>query len=161
MNNNLTDEPTTTLWSTLLERAVAIAVQAHQGQRDKVGQAYILHPLRLLARASGPEEQIVAVLHDVVEDSEWTFEALAAEGFPPIILTALSLVTKLTEEERDYDRFITRIASAEGRAGEIARAVKRLDLADNMDILRLSEITEKDVERLRRYRVAYERLRPS
>jgi (p)ppGpp synthase/HD superfamily hydrolase len=152
------DTPTREDWAGLVEKAVVIAVSAHQGQRDKVGQPYILHPLRLLHRANGPEERIVAVLHDVLEDSEVTPALLEEAGFPAVTLVALALVTKLPEEEADYERFIERIATAPGRAGEIARAVKRLDLADNMDVLRLPEITDRDAERLRRYRKAYARL---
>jgi len=73
----------------LLEKALALAVDAHRGQKDPAGKPYILHPLRVMARVQTEDEQVVAILHDVVEDTPWTPEKLAAEGFPPHILEAL------------------------------------------------------------------------
>jgi (p)ppGpp synthase/HD superfamily hydrolase len=136
----------------LLEKAIAIAVEAHRGQKDKSGDPYILHPLRVMARVCTEDEQIVAILHDVVEDTPWTPEKLATEGFPPHILEALACVTKHFGES--YEQFVERSAS-----NPIARRVKLADLEDNMDVRRLSEVTEKDRERLNRYRAAYQRLR--
>ena len=78
-----------------LERAIEIATDAHRGQLDKAGNDYIGHPLRVMAMGQTMEEKIVGVLHDVVEDSAWTFEQLAAEGFSPRIIEALRCVTKL------------------------------------------------------------------
>lgn len=72
-----------------LERAIEIATGAHRGQRDKAGHDYIGHPLRVMAAGKTPEEKIAGVLHDVVEDSDWTLEQLAAEGFAPEIIEAL------------------------------------------------------------------------
>jgi (p)ppGpp synthase/HD superfamily hydrolase len=71
-----------------LERAIALAAKAHEGQYDKGGAAYILHPLRVMARVTTPEQRIVAVLHDVLEDTP-TLSDLAREGFPLKILAAL------------------------------------------------------------------------
>ena len=91
-----------------LERAIQIATEAHHGQVDKAGNDYILHPLRVMELGNSLEEKIVGVLHDVVEDTDWTFERLADEGFSPIILDALRCVTKLSENE-PYDHFISRV----------------------------------------------------
>ena len=66
----------------LLERAISIAVEAHRGQKDRYGAPYILHPLRVMGRLEAPTEQTVAILHNVVEDTDWTFEDLQREGFP-------------------------------------------------------------------------------
>lgn len=77
----------------LLARAISIAHQAHAGQNDRYGAPYILHPLRVMARVQSTSEKIVAVLHDVVEDTDWTFDQLAAEGFSPEIIQALDSVT--------------------------------------------------------------------
>ena len=90
-----------------LERAIEIATEAHRGQRDKAGNDYIGHPLRVMAAGKTPEEKIVGVLHDVVEDSDWTLEELAAEGFAPEIIEALRCLTHA--EEEPYDRYIARI----------------------------------------------------
>ena len=95
------------------------------------------------------DEKIVGVLHDVVEDTEWTFEQLADEGFPPHIVDALRCVTKLSEEE-PYDEFIERVKS-----NPLATAVKINDLTDNMDVRRYRELTDWDVRRLRKYLSAY------
>lgn len=135
-----------------LERAIEIAVEAHSGQLDKSGCEYIGHPLRVMAAGNTIEEKIVGVLHDVVEDSEWTFEMLVAEGFSAEIVEALRCLTRLSETE-SYDKFIARVKS-----NPLAVAVKLNDLTDNMDIRRLPYISDKDVKRLKRYLKAYKQL---
>ena len=85
----------------LLERAINIAVEAHHGQRDRNGQPYIMHPIRVMGRVLTTPEKIVAILHDVVEDTEWTLDALRKDGFPADVLDALDCVTK--REGEDYD----------------------------------------------------------
>ncbi len=135
-----------------LERAIEIATEAHRGQLDKAGNEYIGHPLRVMAMGQTMEEKIVGVLHDVVEDSDWTFEQLAAEGFSPRIIEALRCVTKLSPDE-PYDKFIARI-----KHNPLAVAVKLNDLTDNMDIRRLSYLSDKDVKRLKKYLKAYKQL---
>ena len=87
-----------------LERAIEIATEAHCGQLDKAGCEYITHPLRVMAAGKTIEEKIVGVLHDVVEDSDWTVEQLESEGFSVEVIEALRCVTKLSESE-PYDRF--------------------------------------------------------
>ena len=91
-----------------LQRAIEIATEAHQGQLDKAGKDYIGHPLRVMEMGKTENEKIVGVLHDVIEDTDWTFEKLAAEGFSQEIISALRCVTKLSENE-NYDDFIERI----------------------------------------------------
>lgn len=135
-----------------LERAIEIALEAHSGQLDKSGCEYIGHPLRVMAAGNTIEEKIVGVLHDVVEDSEWTFEMLVAEGFSAEIVEALRCLTRLSEAE-PYDKFIVRVKS-----NPLAVAVKLNDLTDNMDIRRLPYISDKDVKRLKRYLKAYKQL---
>ena len=90
-----------------LERAIEIARQAHAGQVDKGGADYIGHPLRVMEMCKTEEEKIVGILHDVVEDSDWTFEMLEAEGFSPEVIEALRCVAKLCEEE-DNDNLMLR-----------------------------------------------------
>ena len=136
-----------------LERAIEIAHEAHRGQRDKAGNDYIDHPMRVMAMGKTIEEKIVGVLHDVVEDAaEWSFERLEAEGFEPEIIEALRCVTKRSEDE-PYDKFIARV-----KTNKLAVAVKLNDLTDNMDIRRLPYLSDKDVKRLKKYLKAYKQL---
>ena len=135
-----------------LQRAIEIAFLAHQGQFDKSGKDYIGHPLRVMEMGTTENEKIVGVLHDVVEDSDWTFEALEAEGFSHEIIVALKCVTKLSENE-NYDDFIERV-----KKNPLATAVKINDLTDNMDIRRLPYLSDKDVKRLKKYLKAYKKL---
>ena len=98
---------------------------------------------------------MTAVLHDVIEDHEdegWTFERLARAGIPESVIEALRCVTRLADDE-DYAAFIERAA-----ANPLARAVKLADLEDNMNLLRLEELLDKDVERLRKYHRSWRRL---
>ena len=110
-----------------LERAIETATQAHKGQFDKSGNDYIGHPLRVMKLGKSEEEQIVGVLHDVVEDTEWTFEALSEEGFSKEIIDALRCVTKLSENE-NYDDFIVPYLSDKDvkRLKKYLKAYKRL-----------------------------------
>lgn len=135
-----------------LQRAIEIATDAHKGQYDKAGNDYIGHPLRVMEMGKTENEKIVGVLHDVVEDTDWTFEALAAEGFSEEVIAALRCVTKLSENE-NYDDFIERV-----KKNPLAVAVKINDLSDNMDIRRLPYLSDKDVKRMKKYLKAYKRL---
>lgn len=134
-----------------LEDAVALAAQAHRGQVDKAGQPYILHPLRVMLRVGGDDARMAAVLHDVVEDTEWTPAKLRDAGYPEAVVRAVEHLTRGAGET--YPEFIARAA-----ADPVAREVKLADLADNMDIRRLGEVTAKDEERLARYRAAWRQL---
>jgi (p)ppGpp synthase/HD superfamily hydrolase len=127
-----------------LGRAIAIAAQAHQEQRDKAGAPYILHPLRMMARMSTEAEMIAAVLHDLVEDTEWTIDLLRAEGFGAEVLAAIECLTRRDDES--YNEFIER-----ARTNPIACRVKLADLEDNMDLRRIAQVTDRDLERLRKY----------
>lgn len=135
-----------------IERAIEIAVLAHKGQKDKSGVEYILHPLRVMERGKTEVEKICGVLHDVVEDSDWTIDDLKNEGFSEEVISVIKCLTKETENE-DYDEFIERIAK-----DPIATKVKLNDLLDNMDITRLNELSEQDLRRLNKYLRAYKKL---
>lgn len=135
-----------------LQRAIEIATEAHQGQFDKAGRDYIGHPLRVMEMGKSEDEKIVGVLHDVIEDTDWTFEKLAEEGFSDEVIAALRCVTKTSENE-NYDDFIDRV-----KKNPLAVAVKINDLTDNMDIRRLPYLSDKDVKRLKKYLKAYKRL---
>lgn len=128
----------------MLEDAIEIAVQAHRGQTDKAGAPYVLHPLRMMCRVETEAEKIVAVLHDVIEDMDWTFEALRDRGFPNEILAALDCLSR--REDETYDAFIER-----AKTNPLARRVKLADLEDNLDISRIETLSPRDMDRLNKY----------
>lgn len=136
----------------ILERAIAIAAKAHEGQVDKAGAPYILHPLRIMLRVSTNEERITAVLHDVVEDCGISLDALRAEGFSENVISAIDSVTRRPQEH--YETFVLRAAS-----NPIGRRVKLADLEDNSDLSRLATPTAQDHERVAKYRRAIEAIR--
>lgn len=134
-----------------IEKAIRIAAQAHLGQRDKGGAPYILHPLRLMMRMESEAEMIAAVLHDVVEDSDWTLEQLRGEGFSEEVLRAVDCLTRRGGES--YDVFVARALD-----NAIARRVKIADLEDNMNVKRLGEMTTRDLARIEEYHRAWRAL---
>jgi hypothetical protein len=136
---------------TRLERAILLAVQAHQGQTDKAGATYMLHPLRVMLKLTAETEMITGVLHDVLEDIPWTEADLRREGYPEEILAALDCLTRRTGEA--YEDFIRRVAG-----NPLARKVKLADLEDNLDLGRLATLTEQDQIRVSRYRRAWQTL---
>jgi (p)ppGpp synthase/HD superfamily hydrolase len=135
-----------------LERALALAATAHAGQTDKAGAPYVLHLVRVMLAQATPEARIVAVLHDLVEDTAHTFDDLRAEGFSETVLAALDGVTRRAGES--YDAFIRRAG-----AHDLTRAVKLADLEDNMDVTRLDTVGPEDAERLAKYLRAWRYLR--
>lgn len=134
-----------------LEDAIALAVEAHRGQKDRAGAPYVLHPLRMMFRVETDAERMAAVLHDVVEDTDWTLDGLRDAGFPEEVVAAVDHLTR--REGESYDDFVRRAA-----AHPVARRVKIADLEDNMDVRRTGTVTEKDVERLTRYHRAWRSL---
>ncbi len=127
-----------------LEQAIALAAEKHAGQADKAGQPYILHPLRVMLNVETEEQKIVAVLHDVLEDTATTLDELRDYGFSTPQLDALLALTKQAGEDR--------IAAAQRAAqNRIACRVKLADVADNMDISRLEQLSDKDHTRLAQY----------
>ncbi|OPJ58245.1 GTP pyrophosphokinase [Clostridium chromiireducens] len=131
----------------MIEKAILIAVNAHKGQVDKGGSPYILHPLRLMFSREDETEKICAVLHDVIEDTDVTLDYLREQGFSKEVLSALDALTRRNDE--NYEQFIDRIIE-----NKIACNVKLADLNDNMDISRIKNLTEKDYERLEKYKKA-------
>jgi (p)ppGpp synthase/HD superfamily hydrolase len=131
-----------------LERALQVAVQAHAGQKDKSGAAYIFHPIRVMMRCCSPEAKIVGLLHDVVEDTSVTFDDLEAEGFSKDVLAALRLLTHAPEVP--YADYIEQV-----KTNSIATEAKLADLEDNMDIRRLQEVDDKATKRFKKYLAAY------
>lgn len=135
-----------------LDKALQIAIKVHQHQKDRHGKYYILHPIRVMMRVDSEEEQILAILHDVIEDSEWTIEMLRKEGFSEKILTALDCLSKRTGE--DYMDYIDRT-----KDNPLARRVKIADLEDNMDMKRIQNFSDADAVRMKRYQMAWRYLK--
>jgi len=135
-----------------LERAIALAAKAHEGQVDKAGAPYVLHPLRVMLRVSTAEERITAVLHDVVEDCGVSLDALREAGFSHSVIKAIDSVTSRPEES--YEAFVLRAA-----ADPIGRRVKLADLEDNSDLSRIANPTNRDHERIEKYRRAIQTIR--
>jgi (p)ppGpp synthase/HD superfamily hydrolase len=133
---------------TLLEKAIHVAMKAHEGQKDKAGMPYILHPLRVMLKMDTEAGMIAAVLHDLLEDTDLTPEDLIKEGIAGIALEAIEAVTK--KDKEPYDEYIERI-----KQNPIARKVKLADLEDNMDITRLPELSLEDIDRLAKYHEAW------
>jgi (p)ppGpp synthase/HD superfamily hydrolase len=127
-----------------IEGAAAIAEQAHADQVDKAGAPYITHPTRVAGAVEGEEAKVVALLHDVVEDSEWTLDQLRDEGFSDAVIKAIDALT-----HKDRDGYFDAVRRA--KADPLARIVKLADLADNSDRTRLGEVTEEDERRLEKY----------
>ncbi len=131
-----------------LEKAILIAAQAHKGQKDRAGRPYILHPLRVMFRLHHERDMIVAILHDVIEDTEWTLHELKKEGFSDEVVDAVNALTRRTGES--YWDLIAR-----AKKNRIARKVKIIDLEDNMDVRRMAKISDEERDRLKRYHKAW------
>jgi (p)ppGpp synthase/HD superfamily hydrolase len=131
-----------------LEDAISIAALAHCGQKDKVGSPYLLHPLRMMLRMKSEASMMAAVLHDVVEDTDWTLEQLREQGFSDEVLAAVECLTHRDGES--YEEFIGQV-----QKNQIAQQVKIADLEDNMNIKRIGRISPKDLERLEKYHRAW------
>ena len=136
-----------------LERAIAIAAEAHAGQKDRAGAPYILHPIQLMIQMDSESAMMAAVLHDVVENSVWTLDDLRKEEFSNEVLNAVDSLTHRDKEGEDYWDYIQR-----AKSDPIAIKVKLADLEDNLNPDRLNEVTEKDEKRFDRYRKAQEML---
>jgi len=134
-----------------LDRAIELAKQHHEGQTDKAGKPYIEHPLRVMNQVESEEEKIVAVLHDIVEDTDISLDDLRSEGFSEEVVSAVECLTK--QDGENYDSYIERISF-----NPLAVKIKLADLEDNSDLTRLPEVTDKDLERIEKYDKALEKL---
>ena len=135
----------------MLQKAITIAVEAHKNQTDRYQAPYIMHVMRVMMRGKTEEEKICGILHDVVEDTEWTFEDIKKEGFTDAMIEALRCLTK--GENEPYDDYISRV-----KTNKLAIAVKLNDLEDNMDVRRLPQMEPNDVDRFNKYLKAYQQL---
>lgn len=132
-----------------LEIAIELAIKYHKGQIDKGGNAYILHPLGVMNDVDRMESKIVAMLHDIIEDTECTIDILREWGINEDTIESINTLTR--KEGMSYMEYITEISY-----DLIATEVKLADLKCNMDLSRLNrKITNKDLERNKKYMKAY------
>ena len=131
----------------MITKAFCIACNAHKGQKDKAGAPYILHPLTVALHVKGRARKTVALLHDVVEDTDITIDYLVKSGFSDDVVRAVAAITKSGAET--YDEYLYRV-----RANSIARDVKLADLHHNCNLTRLKEVTDRDKKRVKKYEQA-------
>ncbi len=131
----------------MILNAFKIAFKAHRGQKDKAGKAYIWHPIHVALHTKTKDGFIAGLLHDVMEDSEYTAEDLIKAGISEHIVEALKLLTH--EDGVEYMAYVSRL-----RYNPIAKEVKIADLKHNSDLSRIPKVTEKDLNRAKKYKDA-------
>ena len=132
------------IYTALTKKALKLCFEAHKEQVDKTGLPYVFHPFHLAEQMEDEVTTVVALLHDVVEDTDWTFEGLAAEGFAPEAIAALRLLTH--NDDTLYPDYVAKIKS-----DPIARAVKLADLRHNSDLSRLDAVDDEALRRREKY----------
>ena len=135
------------IYTEMTKKAMQICFDAHKDQKDKSGLPYVFHPFHLAEQMPDELTTTVALLHDVVEDSDFSFEDLQNAGFPKEVLDAVALLTH--DHDVPYMEYVAALKS-----NPIAREVKLADLRHNSDPNRLNEITDKDRARIEKYRKA-------
>ena len=142
------------IYTPLTKLALKLCFEAHKDQIDKSGMPYVFHPFHLAEQMADENTTIVALLHDVIEDTEYTLEDLRKNGFNEDVLSAISLMTHA--DDVPYMEYVAQI-----KTNPIAKAVKLADLKHNSDMSRLDRITQKDEERAKKYSHAIELLENS
>ena len=135
------------IYTPMTKKALAVCFEAHKSQVDKSGLPYVFHPFHLAEQMKDEMTTIVALLHDVIEDTSTTVEELRDVGFPEEATAAIQLMTH--DKSIPYMDYVARI-----KKNPIAREVKLADLKHNSDLTRLNEVAEKDLERLKKYKKA-------
>jgi len=136
----------------LIEKSLNIALRAYAGKTDKAGREYIHHPLRIMAKMETDEEMSVALLHDVIEDSDITAQQLLAEGVPAEVVDAVVCLTK--NEGEGYQEFIAR-----AKKNALSKKVKIADIEDNINVLRLTSLDDTAYARIKKYHIAWQYLK--
>lgn len=135
------------IYTPATKKAMQLCFRAHKDQLDKSGLPYVFHPFHLAEQMQDEDTTVVALLHDVVEDSEFTLDDLASMGFNARVIAAVSLMTHA--DDVPYMDYV-----AEIRKNPIARAVKLADLAHNSDLSRLDTVDETALKRVEKYKKA-------
>ncbi len=140
--------------------AVEVAARAHGQQRDRSDVFQLVHSVSVasaLGDGATDDELATAVLHDVIEDTDWTADDLLREGVPPVVVEAVEHVSRVEPEKETYRAFVDRVARADGESGRIARRVKLADLLTNLE--RIGSLPEGESMRRKRYLPALETIR--
>ena len=132
------------IYTEMTKRALSLCFEAHKDQKDKSGLPYVFHPFHLAEQMEDEDTTIVALLHDVIEDTGYTIEDLQKAGFTQNVISAIALMTH--NPQMPYMEYVRAIKS-----NPIARAVKLADLRHNSDMTRLDIITQRDEERAQKY----------
>ncbi len=132
------------LYTPLTKKAMRLCFQAHKDQVDKSGMPYVFHPFHLAEQMTSEDTTVVALLHDVVEDTAYTLGDLRAMGYPPQVIEALALMTH--DDAMPYLDYVAAL-----KENPIARAVKLADLRHNSDLTRLDTVDAKARERVAKY----------
>lgn len=139
------------IYTEMTKKAIKLMFEKHKDQVDKSGMPYVFHPFHLAEQMDDEETTITALLHDIVEDTDTTFEDLRKLGFSDNVINALKLMTH--DKNVDYFEYVKNISK-----NPIARKVKIKDLEHNMDTSRLDEVTDKDLERVKKYKKCHKYL---
>ncbi len=139
------------IYTELTKKALKLCFEAHKTQYDKSGMPYVFHPFHLAEQMTTEETTVVALLHDLVEDTNYTIADLTEMGFPKAITDAISLMTHAADV--DYFEYVAAI-----RENPIAKAVKIADLTHNSDLSRLDVVNEKALKRREKYQKALKML---
>ena len=129
------------------KKALCLAYEAHRGQVDKSGVPYVFHPLHLAEQMEDEDSIVAALLHDVVEDTDYSLEDLRSMGFPEKALEAVALLTH--DPAEPYLSYVARV-----KENPVARRVKLADLRHNSDLGRIDRVTQRDLERVEKYAAA-------
>lgn len=135
------------IYTDLTKKALCLCFEAHKDQVDKSGLPYVFHPFHIAEQMPDELTTVTALLHDVVEDTPYTFSSLAEMGFPPEVLAALQLLTH--DDDTPYLSYVARL-----KENPIARSVKLADLRHNSDLSRLNTVDDQALQRAQKYRQA-------
>lgn len=142
------------IYTSMTKKALRLAFDAHKDQVDKSGMPYVFHPFHLAEQMTDEITVTVALLHDVIEDTDYTFDDLRGMGFPDEVISALMLLTHAPDVP--YMDYVKKI-----KTNDVAKAVKLADLRHNSDMTRLDSTTPKDILRIEKYKSAIELLKKS
>lgn len=135
------------IYTEMTKKALKLSFEAHKNQVDKSGMPYVFHPFHLAEQMKDEQTTIVALLHDVFEDTDYSLDDLSLMGFGDKIIEAISLMTY--DKNIPYMDYVVQISK-----NQIAKAVKLADLKHNSDLTRLDAVTDKDLKRMEKYKKA-------
>lgn len=135
------------IYTEMTKKALKLSFEAHKNQIDKSGMPYVYHPFHLAEQMIDEDTTIVALLHDVVEDTDYSLDDLSSIGFSDEIIDAISLMTH--DKNIPYMDYVAQIAK-----NPVAKAVKLADLRHNSDLTRLDAVTDKYLKRMEKYKKA-------